>query len=1007
MGVELLYSDFNQALNDVLLSGRWAGRPLYLVLDNAGREELSGILGIPPGEVEGATCRAVGRTFPPVGDPYWRHEKELLAWERTGRGAPPPFTALLFALSHAAERMESDGEFSHTNYYLRLAEVTGADRTRLGLHGRSTLQFWRAFSSWLSDTNYAFGRPTARQIGAQKYVSLAISQAIVRAEDRQCFHHLFEKYGFTGSDEVNPEEMAQYIASWVHGAAASKRLKAAWTKPELRPRISEVALAELQEWAARDDAAGKDGGNAHAPARLSLAASVLPGFPRRRLSLSLGRKWDSEAALSLRTGTGDKELTLDNVLYGAFATLSPATTLDLPRVLSQGISLAAPAGDHRHAWRPRLVIPFARSATGPFWTEAARASIGTEHMVLVLDSRKIREQVESILADVAMPGYTCATAAQVQGLPAGWVLYERVQLLRAVTDPPEHAVDLSPVGDAGGIRVEGGLSLAPGIWHRRAAPSIRLDGASPGGRLVVHEGVDETGPVVASAATSNGCALVDLGALALPAAGDLFVRGVAGKGREHATSLLVRTARRPQPLDRQGKGQVAWVSLDSAADSPVLENLPRVEGLWTTIAPRPLVEPRALDRHPPLGANGGELEVQAVDVADVAADARPARAVVVADAEAAAGMACGERGFHWYLVDTVPPGAPRSSPVAMECRDCGHAVLVRDRGSKKAAPASKRMLPPVPTPAPARETPRTSEVDLDLLLDALSFIGCGSGSSFEALVADAVESPWEATALAEGLSALGHLDLRRQPGSGRILSWCVPAPVVGMGPGDRGFLAGFRNEPLVEEARRRLIAAGGSLEAQELGGQPALLGVHGLPASEVADALVGLVDPHGRPVRVVDGVADRIAGACLGLGQAWSLLERATVGRAEGLEAFDLATNRWRESGGGAPGAYRMRTNGTAYIYRDDNGDAWRGPHAIVKLLAARRAGASLHAYDPGARQFESVLGCEPPGLLARALCACTGKLPTIAGGRTHYSDVTPAVASTILDLLYPGDATP
>ena len=722
-------------------------------------------LSIDPDRVEAAVCRAVGRTFFPQGDPYWRHANELGTWTRGGRKTEPPFTALLFTLAHAAERMASDGEFSHTNYYLRLAEVTGSDRSRLSMHGRSTVQFWRAFSEWLASTNYLNGRPTARQIGSQKYVSLAISQAIVRAEDRQCFHHLFRKYGFTSSDEVSLDEMSQYIASWIHGSGSNKRLKAGWSKPELRPRICEVALAELTEWGGQD--IGQEG-HAASSARLSLAAAVLPGFPRRRLSLAIGRKWQGEEAIDLHAADGSTT-TLDNALYGGFATLSASPAVQVPRVMADGLSLATPDGSHRHEWRPRLVIPFVRSPSGPFWNEVARASIGTDHIVVVRDHPPIRRDVDAILAEVAIPGYTCAETTSLAGLPSGWLLYEGVRLLKPPGDAPKNAIDLVPLAQAGVIRLEGGMAIGPGVWHRRSPPRVRLDGATADGQLCIHEGIDEDGAVVAMADSFNGSAQVQLSEVELPASGDLFAVGRDGKS-EHTASLLVRSARRPRPLDRRGAGLLEWTSLDSATEAPVDAPADRegpvVIGLSTSGPLAPLFSPSQLPGYA-LGS-GGEEEPAGVEV-----DETPqpqGRRVVVPSAEVAATMSCGERAHHWYEVDFVPPEAPRGTPVALECRDCGHA-FIREGGVRPRTSQPKGAQPPRPAPPPTPPAPvvraRSTRVDLDLLLDALSFMGSGSWASFEALVADKIEQPWEAAALADDLSSLGFLELRRSRGDGR------------------------------------------------------------------------------------------------------------------------------------------------------------------------------------------------------------------------------------------------
>lgn len=1000
----IIYEQVNAALNDALLGGRFAGRPLYLVLDQEAREAVSARLGVDEGSVEDVACRVVGRTLWQHGNPYWRHSRDLRAWRNAGAKAPPPFTGLLFTLSHAAERMGSDDRFSGGNYYQRLAEVTGVPVGKLRAAGWQTQEFWQAFAHWLADADYAHGRPTARQIPGREHVSLAISQAIVRAVDRRDFHALFEKFGFTGADDVSAEEMARYLAAWIHGPAAGPRLKAAWGQPELRARVAEVALAELEAWATLGDVERGRGGVTGSATRLSLVAS-LGGFPRRRLALSIGRKADGEAPLALRRGDDGPELQLGNSLYGGFATLSPAEGVDIAGALRRGIEVAATDGSMRHEWRPRFVIPFSRSPSGPYWTEAARGIVGVEHMVLAIDVAGTRQEVDKLLAAVAIPGYTCATAADLPGVPPGWVLYEGVRLLRAFDDAGDKAADLSPVPEAGGLRIEGGTRLAQGVWHRWSPPVVRLDGAPAGARLELRDGIDEGGELVAVADAVNGWALLDLPALPLPASGDLFVRALAGKGHDHALSLLVRSARRARPLDRAGRGALAMASLDGAVELSATQGedgAPRVRGLGATGARAPL---------PGLGASSGQRPIGAGDGADEAPGELPEAADGAAlrpwvswqDVEEARGLPCGERGFHWYEAETVPAGAPRATPVAVACMGCGHAFLREGRpaSSLEAAAPTPSAKPPPPPPGP--RAPPEGRVRMDLLLDALCFMGSGNWGAFEALVASGVDQPWEAAAIAMDLFALGHLDVRRRPGSGQVVSWSVAPPVLAATPAGDAFLAGFRSQPLVEALCARVETLGGRVSTESLPAQPPRVRVQGLAADALAAVVAGIRDPHGREILAAPDAAAALTAACLAMPASFSLLQPASLGRDTDLETYDLGANRWIPASSPlAPGAYRVRAGGTRYLARDADGRVVQAPHETAKLLAARQAGVTLHAHDAASGTFLSVRGSEPPGLLRRVLVACSGTLPLSAAGRVSYPGVPPEIAGSVLALLYP-----
>ncbi|RYD75739.1 MAG: hypothetical protein EOP84_17840 [Verrucomicrobiaceae bacterium] len=126
------------------------------------------------------------------------------------------------------------------------------------------------------------------------------------------------------------------------------------------------------------------------------------------------------------------------------------------------------------------------------------------------------------------------------------------------------------------------------------------------------------------------------------------------------------------------------------------------------------------------------------------------------------------------------------------------------------------------------------------------------------------------------------------------------------------------------------------------------------------------------------------------------------IGNERGLERFDCVSGRWSEvESTNSAGAYRFDHSGMTYAFRGADGVATSGPHEIVKLKAARHSGVHLHYYDHNRMAFLSALGAEPPGLLARALVACSGDLPTIEGRTSVYGSVPPSIAAVILHILY------
>jgi putative sterol carrier protein len=107
--------------------------------------------------------------------PYQSAARE---WEAGGKIGPPPFLALLVALTSAAAAMVSDDKFKSHNYYDRLADLfaaTGTEAVKLKRDLQDTVVLWQALNDWLDDWEGELGLPTARVHGRLVYVGYPIS----------------------------------------------------------------------------------------------------------------------------------------------------------------------------------------------------------------------------------------------------------------------------------------------------------------------------------------------------------------------------------------------------------------------------------------------------------------------------------------------------------------------------------------------------------------------------------------------------------------------------------------------------------------------------------------------------------------------------------------------------------------------------------------------------------------------------------------------------------------
>lgn len=989
-----MYREVNDVLNEVIFSGRFESRPVFMVLDAASRAAAAKLLGVAEEEVEPLICAEVGKNLSNTADPYARYETQLKFWRREGMVTKPPFTALLYCLSHAAELMASDGKYTSGNYYVRLQDLTGVSRDRLSFHGHETEKFWHWLARWLASTDYRFGRPTARPVNQFKYVSIAISQAIIRAGDRACFHDMFERYGFAGGYSVTETEIARYVDSWVRTSASNQRLRQAWARPELRPRICEIVIAELEDWSeASGSSTGADRGQL---STLALALSLVPGFPNRVAALSLGLHGEQEDVQFLSDRQG-RELTLDNDVFGSFATLSPPTSVPLPEILLKGAEYAAAEHDRTFRWRYKAVIPFVRAESGPFWIETNKTAIGVPHVVMARDRQRTRRAVEDLLAELAAPGFTLATSAELPGLPAGWVLYENVLLERMPGELPDNDLrSLVPISRTAGLHSVGGLRLSRSVWHRTAPPAFRFEGAKGPTRIELFEGIDTDGPALAEAESAGEACELDISGH-VPTSGDMVVLAHEAGQEAGYVGFLCRTARRPRPLEIESLHGLQYASPLTATPRGELAEEMRAANWVHAEGELPLAVPSGFTVLP----TGGEEERGFAIPPPASLD--PVKHGKSIDTKDILAMSCGERGSHYWICETVPQGGKPDMPLNMECRDCGLSVLTENRG-KAPKPVQEKTREPVPR---AGRTPDPLErLDQDLLLDALCFLGEGSWATFEALVGANVSEPWEAYAIARSLEALGYLDLVRRPGTGRIARWAITPPAIYLSPEGKGWLRGFRNSTLLDAATDLLLSGGCSDITEVLEGQPRNLAFDGVTPTLALRLAENSKDPHGRAMDVVLDPARAFARRVALLGSANGMLVPFSVADDVACERYDPLHGRWNRCHDvHEPGAYRLAWRGQAYAYRDKHGALFQGPHEMVKARAAHDAGTNLHAYSQDTSEFIARLGAEPAGLLARALCASSGRLPAQEAGTVKYPGVPSDVAGTILATLYPHEA--
>ena len=984
MDTRQLYELANSSLNEVMFSGRYEGRPVYLSLDSYAKKALAEKFKKTEEQVEYFVAQIVGWQLIKTGDPYYRFSNLAKNWERLGRPGPPPFTAVVFALSFAASLMASSENYSSGNYYERLSQILHFPRERLSLHGRSTRALWVGLNKWLTENDYEFGRPTAQQINSNKYISYAQSQAVVRDGDRHLFHHLFKKYGFSGNEKLSNEEIEIYLSTWIHSSASNARLKSAWSKTELRQIFCGVVLAELESWSEVTGKNSVTSGAKDVSQSLSLALSVTPNFPKPSLTLLLGRQSIiDEPLIDLSLGTSETPLALSNDTFGGFASFSPNVTRRSNDVLLNEIKILDQQNSVQFSWRPRLIIPFKRSLEGSFSVEVNRVSVATDHDVLVRDRASFREKVDKYLVAYSNQQARVATESEISKIPTGWVLYRKVFIMPHDDEVTGDLEVLKPLKSNTGLIFKDGMNLGNGIWHSRKPPTLQVMSKSDELTLEVYK-FDEasTTPLLSKTGERycqiEGQDLEDLGM------GEYRIRSQIGKKPAAEIAVNFRSADKPRPLSRKKLTFPYWdiTGVDNPSAGP---DTPSVEGISVLQLQAALSQGNDVGSTDNIIAYSAEEEWTPDFKSELVGISGP--------------RSCVGRGHHFWKCETLEPGLKSSTPLNMECKDCREVVLTRNRGRKTSA---KTLQITSPTKTWINGADAGSKIDFDVFFDGLCYLGMGNRARFERLLSSFVEDPKFISNLAQNLSALGHLDLRVRKGSGRFLHWSVPPAAIHFTDSQTAILSGFRSSGLITEISERIFQRGGKLICEQREHQPAILSIKGLNVSEVKDALNEVTDPLSRPVKIVGDPVSKLGQALVSLPGLEASFQTFSLGTHDDLSRFDSSSGKWRQVDCSvAAGAYRFTHAGPTYVLKRNDGTCASGPYQWIKTLAAKSAGHRLHSYNGDTKEFRAALGVEPVGLMTRALLLSTGELPHIIDKQTIFKNVDAGIASAVLYNLY------
>lgn len=1002
------YYKYNGAINAVMFDGQFAGKPLYLDIEGPICAAIAAKLGMPPADFISGLGVAVHETL------MWRQAEifhwyaaAAAEWVKSGRGTPPPFSALLCALSVAAERMRRDNQFEAHNYYQRLFNYLQIEsetlQHKIKFAFKGTPAFWEELNRWLLDKEGELGRPTAQQINGFKYVSYAISQALIRDAEKQNLHEMFAHFCFAPGEKRMPSEMEVYLDQWIGARRGYGSLIRLWKSEELHERVASAACDELEVWDGAEAGGAKDGVQTYTP---TWVCDIETFPPPDALYLSL----------TLPEGTGEKcgqlpaqnfvDLKGERILKGSAGSFSfepggddglselmPASKINAGTLLRDTFEVLNSSGTVRLRKAAGALIPFVRTGTSGRYREVSRVSLLQPHLILCHQGWQAR--VAKYLQEAARPGFKPHTQTTLRHLPADWAAFTDVEIVRLIA-APDDLLPLIPLAETS-LELQRGLRLIEDVWHRGAAPEALA--ASTEGPLKLqyeaHMGADME--VLAEADAEDSCVQLDLregAARSKPAA--LHSVSVYHNGKKlKSRSAVMSSADTPRSIGVLNVPPLCF-RVQAGYGPGLLSAEPANQAGTEGVT----LSGYTLKGTPPQESGPADGIADGASIPSFESDEPFHRPTFGAEVSLEGSETCVIRGHHYWRVQSHEAHQKRWEAKWAECTSCHKRYVARNRG-KKAKPVAAVVRKVAPRPPPP--IPQLSETRpcLNTVFDALCYLGGGKYQRFAEICSQASDEPYFVSRVTANLSALGHVDIQTANVFGSPAVWRLAEPAVVELPYGKCVLSGFRSGEMLARLSAALEEFGSKIEKIDQHGGPAAYVIAEDILPVLPDLLSSIPDTHGRPILFMPNPAAGIARAAPSVSTILEMLPETYIRAGEPAERFDPQTGWQPCDNTVAPGAYRSTGGRRIYAFKSPDGPLRQGTYRLVKIAAARQAGQRIHGYDAGKREFISSLGCEPPPLFERALVSCSGLLPRLSGGRITYTGVGPEVAGPILQKLY------
>ena len=1014
------YLELDSALCRYFFSADKSGLPVYLDVEEEELEACGQTVGLAGSEfrqtlvqevrgllVFGQQGVSVLQQFEKANS-LWRKRLAAVRTERGARLFPPPIVGLLAVLVIPAEQMGAEGGKggSHQRYYPRLEELLSIPEDELSRFIKNfrdvSEEFWQSLNLWLEFEDGTFGLPTAYSL-SHRYVGLPVSQALIRETERRQLRRFFAQSGLSPGDQITAGEMQELLDEWVgrSDSPATRQLKKLWSEPDSQKQVSEIAVTELHSWDGFGFDEFRQGGRAfvgssrcfiylsdrreslfRSSIRIGVLAKASPELLHEEATLEATNKPVAMTPFILREGlvgfgTGPIELNGLSLLEGQ---------LDLE------------VGEARRTRLPRNFVPFEFDPIANIWVEAISMEIGGQYRCLALRSEL--DTFVKILSQMAAEGYVLADKP---GIPEGWALLENITVVDAA--PEELSETQNFHLSAFQARPSNKISLVDGM--RLPGRVARYSSWKVPKASVAHDQVDtscilirrldlERAEEAARTDYQPAPYIVDLEDL-IGADGDyellLLERKEDGKAVPISRlTLRLRSAEEPDPI--------GWSNFDDYAHI-------QQDSLWVLRSSVPdetstLLNSGAISFGPELTVTGQV----AMPAAAIEAEEMPPKAEATVTVAPLDPESCVLTQRHRWRLPTFD-GKYQKGFMTQTCEWCGlqqkvpanaklaaHIANRRRNARAHRAEASRAGDPRGPASSIALDS---EPVSVRAAEDAVFYLGSGTLSQLNQIAHQVEPTALFASTFLRNMEQLAAIEVVRASDLS-VISFEVAPTVAGTVSTGEIVLFGSWLPPHRREVER--VGANRGVRVSEYERQGHVL-------TELQDLdLATLRELLGDEYEYQERPGLELVRRLPALSAATEGLVRVPFAATPDLQRFNVEAGKW-ESGALSSqslGAFLAGRHTRQYLFRNqadlENAEIALADPYISKHAAALQVGRRLIEFDSKNSQLRVPLGCDLPGLYARAAVLEGGLLPMVDRGNLIYEAISEEFAEILLDKL-------